>query len=80
MKKDEDTRLVEVFVGSPWEAELVKGLLESNGINSVLKDGELAPIIPPNSESVQVNENDYEAAMEVVRARETGEAPEPDYL
>lgn len=70
MKEEKDTLLVEVFVGSPWEAELVKGLLESSGIDSVLKDGDLAPIIPPNSVSIEVNENDYEAAMEIVRARE----------
>lgn len=69
MKEEKDTRLVEVFVGSPWEAELVKGLLESSNIESVLKDGDLAPIIPPNSVSIEVNENDYEAAMEVIRAR-----------
>lgn len=73
MKEEKDTRLVEVFVGSPWEAELVKGLLESNGVESVLKDGDLSPIIPPNSVSVEVNENDYESAMEVVRAREKEE-------
>ena len=39
MKEDKDTRLVEVFTGSPWEAEFTKGLLESNGIESILKDG-----------------------------------------
>ena len=30
--------LVEVFFGSPWEAELVKGLLESVGIQAALKN------------------------------------------
>lgn len=70
MKEEKDTCLVEVFAGSPWEAELVKGLLESSGIESVLKDGDLSPIIPSNSVTVEVNENDYENAMEVVRARE----------
>lgn len=39
MKEDKDTRVVEVFTGSPWEAEFIKGLLESNGIESILKDG-----------------------------------------
>ena len=38
MKEDKDTRVVEVFTGSPWEAEFIKGLLESNGIESILKD------------------------------------------
>ena len=30
--------LVEVFFGSPWEAELVRGLLESVGIQAALKN------------------------------------------
>ena len=31
MKSTDYSRTVEVFKGSPWEAELVKGLLENNG-------------------------------------------------
>ena len=30
MKSTDYSRTVEVFKGSPWEAELVKGLLENN--------------------------------------------------
>lgn len=74
MKQEEidNTSLVEVFTGSPWEAELVKGLLESNGVKSALKDGMMDTIAPyiSNEVAVMVNEEDYEPAMEVVRNRE----------
>jgi len=72
MKGKDDTPLVEVFTGSPWEAELTKGLLESNGIESVVKDGimgTLAPYISPEV-AILVNESDYEAATEVIRSRD----------
>lgn len=71
-EKKDDTPLVEVFVGSPWEAELTKGLLESNGVMSVMKDGimgTLAPYISPEV-SVLVTEDNYETATEIIRNRE----------
>lgn len=72
MKEKNDEFLVDVFTGSPWEAELIKGLLESSGIQCALKDGLLATIAPYISDgmTVQVTEEDYEAAMEVIRNRE----------
>jgi len=38
MKAEDKSKLVEVFKGSLWEAELVKGLLEANGVKAVTKD------------------------------------------
>lgn len=70
---DKNTRVVEVFSGSPWEAELVKGLLESNGVNSILKDGDMAAIAPyydGQEVTIFVNQDDYESAMQIIRARE----------
>lgn len=70
---DKNTRVVEVFSGSPWEAELVKGLLESNGVNSILKDGDMAAIAPyydGQEVTILVNQDDYESAMQIIRARE----------
>ncbi|MDL2212692.1 DUF2007 domain-containing protein, partial [Bacteroides sp. OttesenSCG-928-N06] len=71
MKDKNEELLVDVFTGSPWEAELVKGLLESNGIMSSLKDDLLTTLAPylSNGVVVQVNEEDYETAMEIVRDR-----------
>lgn len=36
--------LVEVYRGSLWEAELMKGLLESAGVSAMLKDETLGLI------------------------------------
>ena len=36
MKEEDYSRAIEVFSGSPWEAEIIKGLLESNDIRNVM--------------------------------------------
>ena len=73
MKNDKDnSRIIEVFNGSRWEAELVKGLLESSDIVAELKDGlmsSIAPYISPTV-SVMVNEDQYEQAMSIIRDRD----------
>ena len=51
MKEEDYSKAIEVFSGSPWEAEIIKGLLESNDIRCVIKDGimgTLAPYIAPS--------------------------------
>ena len=51
MKEEDFSKSIEVFSGSPWEAEIIKGLLESNNILCVIKDGimgTLAPYIAPS--------------------------------
>lgn len=71
MKEEDYSKSVEVFSGSPWEAEIIKGLLETNGIRCVVKDGilgTLAPYIAP-AVSILVLEDDYESATEIIRAR-----------
>ena len=76
MNKEDKTPLVDVFTGSPWEAELVKGLLESSGIQSVLKEdimATIAPYISTNGVAVMVSEENYEPAMEIIRSREAAE-------
>ena len=70
MKEEDYSRSVEVFSGSPWEAEIIKGLLESNNIRCVIKDGimgTLAYIAP--AVSILVTEEEYEAATELIRSR-----------
>ncbi|MCD8079916.1 MAG: DUF2007 domain-containing protein [Bacteroides sp.] len=72
MKKSAEKNLIEVFAGSPWEAELIKGLLESQGVQAVLKDailGTLTPYISPEV-AVLVNQENYESAMELIRNRD----------
>lgn len=73
MKAEDKSKLVEVFKGSLWEAELIKGLLEANGVKSVIKDGIVVNIALPETAidvAVLVNEKDYEAAMQVMRERD----------
>jgi hypothetical protein len=73
MKEEDKTKLVEVYSGSPWEAELVKSLLANNNIEAVAKDEMVVNMVLPATAidiRVVVNEKDYEAAMEVVREYE----------
>lgn len=72
MKAEDNSRSIEVFKGSPWEAELVKGLLESNNIATVMKDGilgTLAPYLAPDV-TILVSQENYETAMSILRNRE----------
>ena len=73
MKEAEDkSKLVVVFKGSLWEAELVKGLLKDRGILSTIKDGLVVNVALPETAidvQVLVNEVDFEAAMDVIRER-----------
>lgn len=76
MKEEDKSKLIEVFKGSLWEAELVKSLLGNSDIQSAIKDGLLVNAVLPDTAldvAVLVNEKDYEAAMEVVREYEKKE-------
>ena len=76
MKEEDKSKLIEVFKGSLWEAQLVKSLLGTNDIESTLKDGMVVNVVLPDTAidvAVLVNEANYETAMEVVRAYEKKE-------
>lgn len=76
MKEEDKSKLIEVFKGSLWEAELVKSLLGNSDIQSAIKDGLLVNVVLPDTAldvAVLVNEKDFEAAMEVVREYEKKE-------
>lgn len=76
MKEEDKSKLIDVFTGTLWEAELVKSLLENREIKSVTKDGMVVNLALPATAvdvSVLVHEKDYEAAMEVVREYEKKE-------
>ena len=66
--------LIEVFRGSLWEAELVKGLLEAAGVTAMLKDETLSAITSPYSNIggvvlVMVNKEEEVFARMVVAER-----------
>ena len=76
MKEEDKSKLIEVFKGSLWEAQLVKSLLGNNDIESTSKDGMVVNVVLPDTAidvAVLVNEANYETAMEVVRAYEKKE-------
>lgn len=73
MKEKDTSKLIEVFKGSLWEAELVKSLLGNAEVKCALKDDMVVNVAVPATAidvSVLVNEKDFEAAMEVVREYE----------
>ncbi len=66
--------LVEVFRGSLWEAELVKGLLTSAGVEAMIKDETLSAIASPFSNTeggvlVMANKEEEVYAKKVVAER-----------
>ena len=66
--------LIEVYRGSLWEAELVKGLLESEGVQAMIKDETLSAVTSPYSGMggtvlVMVNKEEEVYARKVVAER-----------
>lgn len=64
----------EVFSGSLWEAEIVKGLLQADGIVCMLKDETMGAVTSPyltlgGNVKILVNENDYSRAHHIVTSR-----------
>ncbi len=49
MRKEDKSKLIEVYKSSPWEAELVKGLLNASNIQAMLTDSVIPNVILPLS-------------------------------
>ena len=63
---------VEVYRGNLWEAEIVKGLLTSAGIEAVIKDETLAAVTSPylnfgGDVLVMVSAENRESAIAVIK-------------
>lgn len=64
--------LVEVFRGSRWEAELVRGFLNANGVQSIIKDDTLGLVTGPYNNdgegvAVLVNHEEQVFAEKIIR-------------
>ena len=74
MTGTDNGKLVQVFAGTLWEAELVKGLLDSNAIPCAIEDYSIgvvtSPYLPGGGDVVVVvNEADEEQATKVIESR-----------
>lgn len=60
----------EIFSGNLWEAEIIKGLLQSEKIPCMVRDETLGAVTSPyltigGQVKVLVNDEDYQAALRV---------------
>ncbi len=60
----------EIFSGNLWEAEIIKGLLQSENIPCMVRDETLGAVTSPyltigGQVKVLVNDEDYQAALRV---------------
>ncbi len=75
MATETNDTLVKVFSGDRWQAELIKGLLEANGIQAMIKDETLALVTSPYSSVggavlVMVMDNQRDKALELIKENE----------
>ncbi len=64
----------EVFEGSLWEAEIVKGLLQAEEVDCMLRDETLDAVTSPyltlgGNVKILVNDEDYQRATKIVASR-----------
>lgn len=62
-------KLIEIFDGTPFQAQMVKNLLEIEGIEAFLRDEIIArnPVFRPGGGvKVMISESDYEKAKLIV--------------
>ena len=67
-------KLVEVYSGTLWQAEVIKGLLDSNGIPCAMLDETIGAVTSPYSPTsgdvvVVVDECDRERAVRIIEHR-----------
>lgn len=82
MKPDNKAKLIQIFDGTPWQAGMVKNMLENAGIEVFLKDEILGSIAPwftgapgYGSVKVEVSTLDYDKAKLIVEEYERNIGP-----
>ena len=73
MKSDDDVRMIGIFAGTPWQAGMVKSLLEDAGIQAFLADEIIGTLNPwwtapggAGAIKVRISSADYEQAKLIV--------------
>lgn len=81
MEEKEHNPLVTVYTGTTWQAEIIKGLLETNNIPAILQDESMTVAIMPDisgSVVVLVDEMDAPLAKRIIRENENKAESEND--
>ncbi len=73
MKTNQEDRLIEIYMGTAWQAGMVKSLLENEGIEAFLKDEIMGTLNPwwsspggVGAVKVVMSSADYGKAKEIV--------------
>ena len=71
MQNENRNRLIEVFAGTLWQAEIVKGLLDANNIPCTILDETIGAVTSAYSPIigdvvVVVNKSDKDQAIEII--------------
>lgn len=89
MKDNKNFEPVQVFTGMAWEAQLLKNILENNGIVAYINNEQIGTLAPwyisagKGAVSVIVSSPDAEKAKEIAaafQAEGTAEAADPEDL
>ena len=78
--KESQHKLVKVFSGSLWQAQIIQGLLEANHIVSILENDTLSAVTSPYATLggevwVLVHMRDQETAVELISTNSLSSIP-----
>ena len=83
MKNNDESEAVEVYRGTIWQAEMVKSLLNDEGIEAYLKDevnGTMFPFMVAaggsGSVTIVVSEEDADKALRIIERYESNLKPD----
>ena len=79
-EKESQHKLVKVFSGNLWQAQIIQGLLESNHIASILENDTLSAVTSPYATLggevwVLVHMRDREAAINLISTNKLSSVP-----
>ncbi|MBR5848790.1 MAG: DUF2007 domain-containing protein [Bacteroidaceae bacterium] len=79
-ERESQHKLVKVFSGSLWQAQIIQGLLESNHIASILENDTLSAVTSPYATLggevwVLVYQRDRESAVKLISTNKLSSVP-----
>jgi|PlaIllAssembly_1097288.scaffolds.fasta_scaffold1083808_1 hypothetical protein len=82
MKSEDEVSMIEIFAGTPWQAGMVKNLLENEGIQAFIADEIIGTLNPwwtapggAGAIKVRISSADYEQAKLIVEEYERNLEP-----